>query len=211
MTWILSICSTVIAIGAIATWWVARGETWRWGSVRARGPELGDGPFRSAAIMVDRPRGLPAVPASASAIGIAWGMLTLCLFAPMGILLSAITVPAARLGLLAALGGVGSLASTLSGFAIGTRMLAVSKSLVVRTPRSAEHIGSVAMHAALHHVLVFATVAAVEGASGMGRGLLAFTAVPCAIGLGVAALLAVACSTLRRLDRADATAAIRRV
>ncbi len=204
MTWILGICTCAIAIGAIATWVMAGGETWRWGSVRVRGPEVGDGPFRSAAIMVERPRRLPAVPAVASAISVGWGMLTMFLFAPLGILLCAITLPAARHGVLGALAALGALASTMSGIAIGQRLFAVSKALVVRTQASADRVRSVAKHAAVHHVLVMATVAAVHVASGHEAELLVLTAVPCAVGIGVAALLAFAWLTLRRLDREDA-------
>lgn len=206
MTWILGICTTVIAIGAIATWIMAAGERWRWGSVRVRGPELGDGPFRSAAIMVERPRRLPAIPAVASAISVGWGMLTLFLFVPLGMLLCAIALPAARYGVFGVLAGLGALASTMSGIAIGQRLIAVSKALVVRTHESAGRVRSVAKHVAVHHVLVMATVAAVRVASGTETELLVLTAIPCAIGMGLAALLAFAWLTLRRLDREDAAA-----
>lgn len=208
MTWIIAICSTAIAIGSIATWRLARGQRWRWGSVRVRGPEVGDGPFRSAAVIMERPRRMPMAVPVASAISVGWGALTLFLFAPLGILLSAVALPGARHGVLAAMGGLGAAASTLSGFAIGVRMLAVSKSLVVRTADSAERVRSVAIHAALHHVLVFGTVTAIHGGTGSDPEIVAFSAVPCAIGMGVAALLAVAGWALRRLDRVDATAAI---
>ncbi len=207
MTWILAVCSSTIVIGAVATWQMARGQSWRWGSVRVRGPEVGDGPFRSATIMIERRRRQPPVAAAASVTGIAWGVLTLFFFAPLGILLCAIAIPAAKHGLLASMGGLGAAASTLSGFAIGVRMLSVGKSLVVRTPDSAERVLSVAMHAAVHHVLVFATVVVIYRAADSEPGLVTFAAVPCAIGLGVAALLALAGWRLRRLDRADATAA----
>jgi hypothetical protein len=207
MTWIVAIVSIAVAIGAVATWRMARGETWRWGSVRVPGPVVGDGPYRSASITIERRRRLPASAAVGSAIGIAWGMFTLFLFAPMGILLSAVALPAARHGIFAALGGLGAVAATLSGFAIGHRLIYVSRSLVVRTPDSAERVAGVAAHSMVHHVLVMAAVAVIQYAGGWEANFLIVTAIPCAVGLGVAALLGVAAWRLRRLDRADATAA----
>ena len=205
MSWILGICATAIAVGALATWRAAAGEGWRWGSLRSRGPQVGAGPYRSAPALIERRRRLPAVAAIASTASVAWGLVTLLILSPLGLALTSWAVPAARDGVLLTIAALAMVAVTMSGFPMAVRLMAVCRSLAVRTDRSAEHALSVAVHAAVHHGLALATFGFM-GLAVRRWELLRMAAIPCAIGFAVAALLARAHRAIRRIDRQDAQA-----
>jgi hypothetical protein len=203
MTWIAAIVVTALLAGGLATWWMAAGESWRWGRLRRPGPQMGDGPYRSAPVVVEIPRRLPAIAGVASVLSVSLGLVTLLVFAPAGVVLSTIALPGSVEGVPEAVAALAVTGVTMSGFVIAMRLIGAPRLLVVRGADSAARVRAVAIHGALHHALAAATFAFMHAVV-EAWPLLTVAAIPCAIGLAVAGLLGGASAVISRIDREDA-------
>jgi hypothetical protein len=199
---LILIVSAALGVGALATWVFARRNGWRWGSTPGGTVELADGPYRAAQISTTVPRGIPPSVASASITSIAWGLFTLCVFSPAGLLMASFP-ERTPLYLIYCL-----ILCSLHGFVIGARLCAVSRSLSVRTGRSAEKVRSVAVHSLIHHAGVFLVFLGqflvVFLPRGVGDAIFWLAAPLCLLGAVQAGSILSAARTIAALDDLDA-------
>jgi hypothetical protein len=205
---LFGISAFALGLGALVTWMWSRGEGWRWGSRPGPVVEVGDGAYRTAAVSTRTPRRMPAVCAIASATSVAWGTITLCLFAPAGILGWTVAASAVGRGLhgvpgiLGVLGFLGLLAVTIHGFLIGPCLIGLVSPLTVRTSTSSLTVARAATRSLAHHLFVIVSCALL----GLGMDTPIWPAVaapPVLVGAAHAILLTRARVTLDRLDRLD--------
>lgn len=198
MGWIIGVPAVALAIGVIVTASAAR-QRGSWGLVMAPPMPVGDGPYRASLIEMYRRRSVPPVTVIASALGIGWGLLTMFVFAPAGIVLCLFALPAAGSHPITAVGFAALMVSIIHGFALGARLIGLSRALVVHArAASTDAIRGAARATLIQHLLVAGAFALI--ALPRESGLFAIAAVPCAIGLVLAGLLAAAHAAHRRAD-----------
>jgi hypothetical protein len=187
MNWIVMLSAMGLGTAALATAMLARRHAWRWGEVIDRRVEVGNGPFRTSVHETHRPRGIPGSVSLASVTSIVWGLLTGLVFAPAGLVLCAVadTSP---------IGVMGVLVVSVHGFVMAVRLCAVSGPLMQKEPDTAI---SVARASVVHHIGVIAAFAILSftGRS-LEPGLFLLAAIPCLLGLGLAALVFRAASSM---------------
>lgn len=201
MSYLVGVSAFALVIGIVLTCFLASGQRWRWGSRISRRVDVGDGVYRSAPFDVPEARQLPVVCGVGAVTSVAWGVLTLLVFAPAGLLLFAMSSPSAVAPPLATVGAVGVLLASGHGLLLGARLIGLVKVLVVRTESSASRVGHAVIVSGIHHAVVIASFVALSASGHDGPLLLA--AIPCAIGFIHVALLAQARAVLSRLDHED--------
>ena len=203
MSVVLIIAALALVVGGSVTLSQASGQRWRWGWRAVSAPSVGDGVFRSAPVTVRESRSIPPVCVAAAVTSAAWGILTLFLFMPAGMLGCTAGAPTGESGVLGTFGFLGIAAVNLHAFFLGTALLRLVKPLTQRSPGAAALVARTARSSLIHHAAVVAAFAAAfSGADAAACILLAL--VPCAIGGLHAALLLAARAALIRLDREDA-------
>jgi hypothetical protein len=197
-----------LVIGIVVTWRWASGEGWRWGWRVGRRVEVGEGAYRSAPVDVREPRRLPLVCSVAAATSVAWGLLTLLIFAPAGLIMFAVQIGLihAHWPSLAPLGAIGLLIASCHAFWFGGRLIGLVGPLVVRTECSATRVDTMRLVSTWHHALVTASFVVLSADAGMKPLLVSM--IPCAIGFAHVFLLARARAALARLDGEDRLRAI---
>lgn len=203
MSAILIIAFLALLTGGFVTVAQASGQRWRWGWRPVTAASADDGVYRSAPVIVREPRSIPRVCIIAAVTSAAWGILTLFLFMPAGMLGCTVGAPTGESGVLSTFGFLGIVAVNLHAFFLGTAFLGLVKPLTQRSPGAAAQVGRIARFSLVHHaVVVAAFAAAFAGMDAAEWTLLA--GVPCAIGGLHVALLLAARAALVRLDREDA-------
>ena len=203
MSVVLIIVAVALAVGGLVTWTQARGQRWRWGWRAVTTPAVGEGLYRSADVTLRAPRSIPLVCTVAAVTSAAWGMLTLFVFMPAGMLGCTVAAPYGASRLLGVIGFLGLTVVILHAFPLGTALMGLARILTRRPPNAAALVARTAKFSLAHHAVVaavFATCFPVEDA--VWWALLA--GVPCAIGLAHAGLLLTARAALIRLDLEDA-------
>lgn len=203
MSLVLIIAGLALATGAVVTLTLARGQRWRWGWRPATAPSADDGIYRSAPVTVREPRSIPPVCIAAAITSAAWGILTLFLFLPAGMVGCTVSGPSSANGALSVIGFIGIMAVNLQALFLGPALLGLVKPLTRRSPGAAALVLRTARFSLVHHAVVVAAFASSFGSSGALEWIwLAW--VPCAIGGLHAALLLAARAALVQLDREDA-------
>jgi hypothetical protein len=202
----LEIVLVAVVLAAVATWFEVGSGRWRWGSIAEPPAVVGDDPYRTMVVAGGaRPRHVPALCIAASFTSIAWGMVTMLMFAPGGLmflLCGYVSHPAAFPG------GLLVLMVSLHGFVIGARLIAISRALVVRSAGAAVRARSVAVRSLAHHggvAAAFALVAVVVQSREMDQ-IAVQTAWLCGLGAGLALLVLLAGRKIARVDAAEAAA-----
>lgn len=203
MTLVLIIVAIALATGGVVTWIQAHGHRWRWGWRAVTAPPTGDGVYRSAPVTLRAPRSIPPACVAAAVTSAAWGILTLFLFLPAGLLGCTVGAPSSAAGPLGAIGFLGVVLVNGHGFVLGAALLGLVKPLTRRPPGAAALVGRIARRSLAHHAAVVAAFAAAFGAAGAAEWVW-LAGVPCAIGAAHALLLLAARAALVRLDREDA-------
>jgi len=202
MAWVIGFASLGLLVGALVTWKVARGQTWRWGWTAEIAPAAGDGAYRSAPVVLQRPRRMPLVCAVAATFSVFWGALTAFVFAPAsGFLCLTQLTEVEHHGFLFAVGSVGLIAAAMVGFVLGLRLIGLVHVLAARTAGS-ERVRQIAYRSLVHHVVVAVSLAYWLAGAGDFE-FYGIAAIPCAIGMGHALLLGAAYRMLLRRDRED--------
>ncbi len=199
----LIILVLALITGAVVTGIQARGQRWRWGWRTVTSAPLGDGVYRSAPVVLREPRAVPRVCTVAAVTSTAWGILTLFVFMPAGMLGCTVAAPAIEDGLPRVIGSLGIVVVNLHALVLGPALLHLVKPLTWRSPGAAALVGRTARSSLAHHAVVVAAFAASFGAADAIEWIW-LTGVPCAIGAAQAALLLAARAALIRLDREDA-------
>jgi hypothetical protein len=203
MAWVIGLASLGLLVGALVTWEVARRQTWRWGWTPELSPAAGDGAYRSAPVVLQKPRRMPLVCAVAATCSVFWGALIAFVFAPAGGLFCCMQMTEVEHhDLLFAVGSVGLIAAAMVGFVLGLRLIRLVYPLAARTADSAEHVRQVAFRSLVLHVVVAALLAYWLAGAGDFE-MYGIAVVPCAIGMGHTLLLGAAYRMLLRLDRED--------
>lgn len=211
MDWVVALAvgsaSIALLIGIRVTRKAAHGHGWRWGRTMETDSSLGEGAYRSAPVRVEQPRRMPPICALASVTAYAWGALTVSVCAPAGGLLfyTAVFYIIGKESWFA-IGVAGLAVAVVCGYLVGLRLLRSVHALAVRQASSAGSVASLARQSLLHHALVAVALGLLFSGAGADPIVHAVYAIPCAIGLGQAALLLAASATLTRLDRDDAAA-----
>ncbi|HTE55845.1 MAG TPA: hypothetical protein VK698_33550 [Kofleriaceae bacterium] len=203
MTAMLVISGFALFMGALVTWVSARGQGWRWGWRPVQLAAADEGVYRSAPVTVRAPRRMPTVCGVAAVTSVAWGTLTVFVFAPAGVVGCLVVAPQASVGVLGVVGLIGISAVTLHGFYLGVLLIGLVKPITVRASGAGERLGRAAGASFAHHgavVLSFACLSAADHEV-VWVGM---AAVPCAIGALQACLLLAARAAHVRLDREDA-------
>jgi hypothetical protein len=203
MSLALIIVVMALITGGVVTGIQAKGQRWRWGWREVTTPPVGDGIYRSAPVTVREPRAVPLVCTVAAVTSAAWGILTLFVFMPAGMLGCTVGAPTGGNDLLSVIGFVGIVLVNLHAFFLGTALLNLVKPLTRRSPGAAALVGRTARSSLAHHAVVVAAFAASFGATGALEWIW-LAGVPCAIGGAHVALLFAARTALVRLDREDA-------
>lgn len=183
----------------------AVGARRRWGSVRVEAGTQGEGVYRGGTASTDEARGTPPIVAVASMAAAIWGVLTLFVFVPGGILSTAIFFE--QPSVLSVAAGIASVLVVLSGIALAVRTGRLSVSLVRRWEGAREQTRSVVRHSTYHHGAVFVTYGlgslAIAPVFSDGLGLAVTTLVPCGLGLLVGRGLSQAEAALAEVERAE--------
>lgn len=191
-----------LALGGLATLFQSIDARPTWGTERLPPIPVGDDPYRSTVVSGGvRRRRWPTIAVVASVTTIAWGLITVLLFAPSGLFLTVIAMDGGPLWVPVSLA---MLLVSGHGFAMGVQLCGVSGALSVRRPDSAARARDVARTSMIHH----AVVAGIVGLIGLARDgrLIAVTFLAwilCAIGIGLALLVGAAGRRIAAFDDAD--------
>lgn len=201
----LIIVAVALATGGLVTWTQVRGQRWRWGWRAVTATSVGDGIYRAAPVTLRAPRTVPLVCTIAAVTSVAWGILTLFIFMPAGMLGCTVGAPHGETRLLSVIGLIGMIAVNFHAFFLGTALIGLVAPLTRRPPGAADRVGRTAGFSLAHHAVVVASFAASFAAEGAFEWIW-IAGVPCAIGGAHVALLLAARTALIRLDREDAAA-----
>lgn len=190
--WWLIISGTLAAVAAVAVPLdLGRRNGRRWG-IRRRARTVAPSPYRGATVHEESERGAPPLVRFAAGANVAWGLLTMLVFAPAGCLLLLMAGEAPVLALLLP-------PILLSGFLLSFRLMGAAAAVL---QNRTEDIRAVVIWSALHHLSV-ALFFAILGVLLLDHAPLAglIPSIPAAIGGGLALLLRAAA---RRADGASA-------
>lgn len=172
--WWLTLTGVVAIVSAVVVPLdLGRRDRSRWG-IRREGHLVDPGPYRGGLVHQESERGAPLLVRFAAGASIAWGLITMLIFAPAGCLLLLLVDEMPVLALL-------MVPLVLSGFVLSFRLLGVAGELL---KNEGSGVDGTAAWSAIHHVMV-ALVFALGGALHMPRdpwiGLV--PSIPAAIGL----------------------------
>ncbi len=189
--WWLIVSGAAAAIAAIAVPLdLGRRDGRRWGT-RRRARLVDPNPYRGATVHEESERGAPFLVRFAAGANLAWGLLTMLIFAPAGCLLFLFAGEAPLFVMLLAI-------IVFSGFLLGVRLMGTAGAILVNRT---EDVRKTVSWSVIHHLAV-AILFALGGAMTLpepAAGLL--PAIPAAIGIGLAALLHLAASRAEAVER----------
>lgn len=193
VVFIVLLFAAVFAVLAVAVPFAyGRATQGRWGERVARAELAGAGPYRDGTLVLHERQGAPWWVRLTAGLSGLWGVVTVFVFAPGGLLF--VLVSAERTPVIALL----ALLVSLHGFWVGGRLGWSGVRLLKRKELSL--VRTLPLHTALHHAAVLSVFALAS--LGTHDDLVEVTLVPCAIGVAMAPLLTVA---LRRSQQAAPT------
>jgi len=178
---LIALCASTVLVVALSRHW-----SWRWGTVRGPARRAGEGAYRSAETRPMRPRGVPARVRWAAGTSIAWGVVTLLVFAPAGALLVALLADG---GNDAAVLVLPLLLVVVDGLVLPFGLFAAAGRLLRNSPGSTDGARRIATWSTIHHAAVLLVMAALGISELEALMLLLMSGVPCGIGLAQAWLL----------------------
>lgn len=181
--WWLIISGAVAAIAAVAVPLdLGRRNGKRWG-IRREGREVAPSPYRGATVHEESERGAPFLVRFAAGANVAWGLLTMLIFAPAGCLLLLMAGEAPIFAVLLP-------PLLLSGFLLSFRLMGAAGAVL---QNQTEEIGKVVRWSVLHHLAV-ALFFGISGVLLLDHDAPAafIPSIPAAMGLGLALLLGAA-------------------
>lgn len=199
--WLWALC--LFPIGA-ALWMVGQSfrARRRWGTTEGPVHEAGDGGYRSAPVRSEVLLGTPRLVTVGAVLASVWGAITLLLFVPAGLVLTAASAQES--------GGeawllVLSLCASLSGVVVALGLLAASHGLVRRSRLSVERAILVARYSHIHHAVIWGAGFAVALVLDSHFAPAAFVglALPCGMGLFVGHLLTASAEHARAMRHAE--------
>ncbi len=182
MWWLILSGAVALVVGIAVPLDLGRRNGGRWG-IRRKARAVDPSPYRGATVHEESERGAPLLIRFAAGANVAWGLLTMLVFAPAGCLLLILASEAPIFAILLP-------PLLLSGFLLAFRLMGAAGALL---EKRTEGIGRVVVWSVIHHLAVavfFAVGALVMIHRSPLVGLI--PSVPAAIGLVLALLLRVA-------------------
>lgn len=191
----VGLLAAIIAAGAIVNRSLVERYRWRWGQEPAPPLHVPSGPYRDGTTRPLRNRRVPLLVQMGAATSVAWGLVTLLVFVPSGMLLVLVSLRHDPLFASAVLAGC------ISGVGLAVGLMRAASLLVGRSAHVERRCVRLVGWSSLHHAVVFGMFGAFSVHEDFAGVALAMAAAPCALGLLHALLLHAAASAVS-FDRA---------